>query len=561
MANFTPRGTIHIGRVPFDNSYRHTVISKGWNQAAQAAAFMTKMDSSLEENTYTYVRMNNAIRVNFNAERLYTYNYVMYQNANYGSKWFYAFIVGCNYINENCTELLLELDVIQTWWYDWSLKKALVEREHVADDTIGLHCNPEPQMGFNLETKDRFTNIDMWDKWVIVQTNAYPEVFIHEPLTTGYAKPVSGGEYQRCYCGSKYYAFDDMNVLQDFLNHLNEFGSADSISNIFMFPKDFTPNVGSDHGVATDSIPTGQDWSTTRPTSLGGGYVPKNNKLFTYPYCFCRMTDNNGGQTELKYELWANIEGFHYLVTSALDPDASLIVAPKGYAGVQTNYDAGLSFPITQKCGWTYSAYQTWSAQNGLANALSIIANTAMVAVPAARGLGVASRFLSQGAKSATSAATKGSGVLATKQASRQTEKIQASSADIASGAGIAGLLSLAATGNRMEMTPDTLRGSTAGNTMYQLHMQTFNVDQVVITREFAEIVDDFFSMFGYCVEVVKTPNIYSRPSWNYVKTINSANNGNVPADDMAQINSIFDSGITFWHTWDVGNYSLNNQL
>ena len=35
---------------------------------------------------------------------------------------------------------------------------------------------------------------------------------------------------------------------------------------------------------------------------------------------------------------------------------------------------------------------------------------------------------------------------------------------------------------------------------------------------------------------------------------------GNVPADDMALINEIYNSGITFWHTSDIGNYSLNNK-
>ena len=40
-----------------------------------------------------------------------------------------------------------------------------------------------------------------------------------------------------------------------------------------------------------------------------------------------------------------------------------------------------------------------------------------------------------------------------------------------------------------------------------------------------------------------------------------SAKNGRVPSEDMAAINSILDSGITFWHTGAVGNYSANNSI
>ena len=36
---------------------------------------------------------------------------------------------------------------------------------------------------------------------------------------------------------------------------------------------------------------------------------------------------------------------------------------------------------------------------------------------------------------------------------------------------------------------------------------------------------------------------------------------GSVPSEDMAAINSILDSGITFWHTSAIGNYSASNGI
>jgi hypothetical protein len=38
-----------------------------------------------------------------------------------------------------------------------------------------------------------------------------------------------------------------------------------------------------------------------KPTNLDG-YTPKNNKLFTYPYCYLIYSNNNGSNNILHYE-------------------------------------------------------------------------------------------------------------------------------------------------------------------------------------------------------------------------------------------------------------------
>lgn len=60
----------------------------------------------------------------------------MYQNANYGDKWFYAFIVNMRYITDYTTEIEILTDAFQTWQFDIIFKQSFVEREmiNVADD-------------------------------------------------------------------------------------------------------------------------------------------------------------------------------------------------------------------------------------------------------------------------------------------------------------------------------------------------------------------------------------------------------------------------------------------
>lgn len=50
-----------------------------------------------------------------------------------------------------------------------------------------------------------------------------------------------------------------------------------------------------------------------------------------------------------------------------------------------------------------------------------------------------------------------------------------------------------------------------------------------------------------------------SRQNWNYIKTNGCVLECNAPLDAVAAIKAMFDRGITFWHTTDVGNYSLPN--
>lgn len=96
------------------------------------------------------------------------------------------------------------------------------------------------------------------------------------------------------------------------------------------------------------------------------------------------------------------------------------------------------------------------------------------------------------------------------------------------------------------------------------LAMETGNckimVEEYSPSLEEAIKLDQFFDMYGYATNAVKVPNENSRESWNYVKTDNVIINGSVPVQDMRNIKAMYNRGVRFWHTADVGNYSLSNR-
>ena len=113
------------------------------------------------------------------------------------------------------------------------------------------------------------------------------------------------------------------------------------------------------------------------------------------------------------------------------------------------------------------------------------------------------------------------------------------------------------------QAVPDTL--VTKANNMGVNHYcenDCYKVHYTKITPEYAEIIDNYFTCFGYATHIVKVPNITCRRYWNYIKTVGCTISGNVPADAEDQIVAIYDKGITFWHDPDaIYNYSLDNAI
>src|SRR5690606_22356576 len=81
------------------------------------------------------------------------------------------------------------------------------------------------------------------------------------------------------------------------------------------------------------------------------------------------------------------------------------------------------------------------------------------------------------------------------------------------------------------------------------------------IKQEYINQLTDFFNIVGYKVNRVKIPNFHTRKYWNYVQTANCNIIGNFNNEDLTELKSVFDNGITLWHTDDVGNYALENEV
>ena len=550
MGMVAPQGVVYLGTVPWTADYRHVYYDALGNATSLINSFMT-----LSTDGYTYLRESTDIRVPYNSDDIYGINYCIYRNNN---KWFFAFVNTITYVNNNTSLLHLEEDVWQTWGASIDWHACFVAREHVNSDNIGEHLINEPAFPFEVTTTNQSFIDFSTDAVIIIMTNAVPHIkdgtsmFIAQQETNiDGSDAVSGTRYGGIYQGAKAYAFTLPATAGHFLDNLNKAGAAESVCAVFLFPEDFLDFDENTHEVLEFTQPKKQQRRYIAPKTCGNGYVPRNNKLLTFPYSFTSISGMNGSELTIQYEKNRNqTDSFQIDIEQVVpfDPSASAFVSVTDYDGSEDTSLLNGEYIINCACApqlsWVYGSYQNWIAQNK--NILDektfqrqlgamLGAGGAMLAYIA---LGFATGGVSAMASIGAIGATGGSLTNMVLGDRMQTAQIEA-----------------------QKKIPNHIISGSTDNNLCAIHLMGFLIRSKSLMEDYARSLDAFFDQFGYEVDRLKVPNRTGRPSWNYVKTVAANVGGNIPADRLALINQTLDNGVTFWHTTDVGNYSLSNGL
>lgn len=557
MPVITPQSDLYLLHVPLEVDEENQLTFA--NKTAQFNYFNSM--EKIEADNYTYQRKDGTIRYGGNFDDVIKYNYVMYRNEAYSDKWFYAFITGMEYLNDNVTAISIKTDVWQTWQFDLNYKRTFVEREHVNDDTIGIHTVPE-----NLELGD-YQIVDlqyasMWedaepsqDFLVVFCVTELPKggsVTLTNPQENG---RVAGdlGYIGGVFSSLIFFAVENFNQAENIIDAYNNAAdvTADAIVNIYTVPRccvNFTipyadlTKVSRDEKIAVlhplFNYYQSDSFKIQQSGVLANNYVPVNNKLFTYPYSYLFVTNNVGEAVEMRYEdfPFENIAGNNartisytkYLVPSASVSGKLLFDSYKNYTSsvdYPTKINAyGINYGKIPVCAWTTDYYTNWLTQNGV--------NV---------GLSIASSILTTGIGLATGGAT-------------------LAGAALNGGLQIANTLSEV---HRAATTPPQAHGDiNTGDYTFAFSRNIISFYKMSVRPEMAQIIDNYFSAYGYKVNSIKLPNITGRRNWNYVKTIGCYIEAQIPQDDLQEIKNMFNNGITLWHNpATFADYSQNNDI
>lgn len=548
MPVITPQTDVYLLKVPLeiDNTNQLTFA----NQTAQFNYFNSL--PKLTVDNFTYQRKDGTIRFGANFDDLLEYNYVMYRNDAYSSKWFYAFITNKEYLNDNVTALSIKTDVWQTWQFDLTYKPVFVEREHVNDDTPGIHTVPEGlEIGeyeiVDLRYSPLWETLEPYKDWMVCfVVTKYPRDIAS---INGESTNIGG-----VFTSLKFFATQPSNVAKAMIDIYNNDASttADAIKNIYMIPS-CCVNINRDTGnLATGGSPTSVDghpmypiysfyeseeYRLQQPQVLAEDYVPVNKKLLTYPYSYFYVSNKVGEDIVYHYEdfPFQDIEGNNYRTMTfqkSIIPSASLsaklyFTNYKSYsdsAAYGTKmYNYGVNFAKVPVCAWTTDYYTNWLTQNGVNVGLGIASSVASLALaPVTGGLTLAGTV----------------------------------------GLGFSIANTLAET-HKASVTPDQAHGDiNTGDFIYAFARNSIAFYEMSVRPEMARVIDSYFTQFGYKVNIVKIPNITGRRNWNYVKTIGCYIEAHIPQEDLQEIKSMFDNGVTFWHNpATFADYSQNNDI
>lgn len=546
-----PQSDIVLCKCPLEEDYKNTFTFSSVNNQA---SYFSGLTGNKTLSDYTYVRKDNKIRCDIPYDQICNYNYLYYKNDGFTSaKTYYCFIDRIEYVNENCSDIFFHTDVFQTWYFQIVWNRCFVEREHVNDDTIGLHTVPE-----GLETGEFITNSNP------TYIAHYGRNGTDNPATdcvvclavtnfadgNGIARRITNGIYNGClYLITTSTAMNDIaDEVKNYINHYASKGTLDYIQSVFMVPRNLLAFPNGQTVYSTETVGGFQykyisessssfrfidDVSISINTTING-YTPKNKKLFTREFNNIIVSNQAGTDVVMAYEDFTNHTP-KFTAVAAICPGCSVKLVPLNYrllADSETSkrsYNFGIPGPKYPICSWTGDTFTNWLTQNGVNIGLGVIGGAA--------SLGIAASAI------ATGGATVGLAAMA------------------AGGAGAIG--SQLASVYKHSVAPEQTKGNiSVGDVTFSDGKSLFTVFQTCIRAEYARIIDEYFSAFGYKINRIKVPNITGRTNWNYIKTIDCNCDGDIPQEDLKEIKKACNHGITFWHNPShIYDYSQSNSI
>lgn len=521
----SPNTSIYLLKnVPLDSTNINTLSwerfgSLEQQKSAQLNYFLSKSVKKVEKSQYQRVDKG-TLKIRATIKEVYSCNYLMFKNIYFEDKWFYAFVDKVTYVNNETVEIKYSLDYIQSWYFDYKYQECVIERTHSKIDTIGSNVQPEPlSTGEYVYNSNKKLDVDLDSMYVIVA--------IVDKTALG------STVYDGVFSGATLFAFTigeaQLGGLDNFLNQY--ISKPEAVLSMYLVPKTAVGEIPPDHklkGTKNSKIKNVSDSPISSGSSIDG-YVPRNNKLYTYPYTFYQVTNGSGDSLILRYEYFTHGYKPTFQIASSITQPVTVTLRPFDYKGatldgiISTDNTQVLTLSNYPLCSWGVDSYEAYVAQTSIPNSIKSAVAGAEIGISMLNPL-----MWTHGVTSTINMVTN--------------------------------MFSEAYTAS---IKADVCRGNIAnGNITVGNNKQNFFGSKMSVTYEYARKIDDFFSRFGYAINKVEKPSRYNRQKFTYIKTVECAISGDLPQNHKKEIEKIHDNGITFFaFADDVGNYTIKNNV
>lgn len=508
VAAVSPQSTVILASgIEWGNDYEHVRL---YNNGKAGCLAHVREKKVAEFTQSTPVRWGElSYRGQGNESDVLKCNYIAFQNKPYTEEWYFGFVTRVEWLSDGSYRIYFEPDRFQNSFYGITMQACYVEREHVAkaNDKVGVNLVPE-----NLETGEYIVNtaaglgFGLMNYCLVASTDENGATI--EPEIS-----------QNIMSGLTYYNTTDFDKIKTKIQAYVNSGNGDAIVSIFQAPE-----------LCFSTIQ--RDLNMLFPTTLAG-YTPKNAKLFQYPFSYLLVDCHDGSQYMYRLEYFKE-QKIAFKAAGVKLNTPSIYIYPVNYKNETTmNTPFAFIYSNFPTCAWTNDAYQAWLAQS-----------------QPIWDYQTKQQYIDTGKSVVSTIANVLSGNFG-------------KAIDTAVGQTVSNFMfgeNIAAQMEQHDLIPPTARGTNSGSYVQTaLFSNTVNFKTMCITNEMAKVIDDYFSMYGYATHKIKVPNIKNRSSWNFVKTVNCGLHGACVLDDINFLQTMFNRGVTLWHTDDVGNYALNN--
>lgn len=590
-----------LKNVDFDNTY--TDVVSFLSKEEQDGYFNQRVVRAFQDITLT--RINKTIKVTANVNELYNFNYCMFDNVIAGvTKRFYAFINEVNFVNPNSTEIVFEIDVMQTYMFDYNLKESFIEREHQErfekKDNLLI-----PKLSRTLENLEIGNDYNLIESKFIFDNErkiklAWYEVISNTEFSSGsYAntnpstwanysqkltqKSLSSGFY--CYIfpfivGQKETFAQFKTIAPDGTTQaitgptfFSTIATADQILSIRVLPYcpvKYTIDVNNLITFVNGDSVTPPAYDTTRSVRL----VHINNANFKigtydlskyggYALNVRTITDNDENTSIsnfVKNSLITLNNSVDFKELKNINNETKLLTHPFKYFQL-TDYQSEpikLTFenlPETIKIRFrqslefvTKSKYWVEGYNNDDGGKETNAINNTVNEIPLYNNAYVT--YMNNNRAQATTGvainAVAGIGMLGLGLATGGLGLVAGVGGAVSVGKGIANnLLKM----QDLKSQPDNVRKS-GNNIVFDLIDDNIllTLKSFEIKEQFKNVVFNYLYSYGYKVNDFKVPELKSRYYFNFIKTIGANIQGNVNTNILNKLKRIFDNGVRLWH-------------
>lgn len=379
-SQFTPQSKIYLLKGLEIDAMNNTFWGAFDTPEKQFNFFINNYDH-IEFENYTYQRKDGTVVVPGVYDDLRLYNYLIYQNGSTGNKakWIYCFITSLGYLNDNTTSISFETDVIQTWRFEIeeNFMESYIAYEHRPQyydtgDSVHRPCiNTQPEnleigtdlisdkqylidinqsisfavigMTCDMSGKDSFTNPQLGTP---SQINYYILPFNRDTGTDITELKVGSVNGQNATISGLSKILDAIRKNEKLVGKCVSIIVTNSIpglvvesGQVVVKRECFGAEIQGDYRVLTyKAKPMNsmfendlRTFPETRvydiPAFIG---FTQYTKLYTYPYSYLVISDNNGTTKVFKNELWQDMKNAQFICVGS--PNSSKInIVPLNY--------------------------------------------------------------------------------------------------------------------------------------------------------------------------------------------------------------------------------------